>query len=78
MIMFGCKEAVGKKMKIHKSVLWNNLNLHNCVSLGRSQKFLFGGPTYDTNLLAYINFHKHAQTQISIHTYNLVSSIVNL
>ena len=32
MIMFGCKEDVGKKMKIHKSVLWNNLILHNCVS----------------------------------------------
>ena len=31
MIMFGCREDVGKKMKIHKCVLWNNLTLHSCV-----------------------------------------------
>ena len=39
--------------------------------------FYLGGPTYDTNLLAYTNFYKYAQIQIFIHTYNLVSSIVN-
>ena len=60
-----------------------SMNMHECYklvyiyTLECSQQILSGRPTYDTNLLAYTNFHKHAQTHTSIHTYNLVSFIVN-
>ena len=61
----------------HKLIVKTYVKL--VVIIGRgSQKFLFDGPTYNTNLLAYTNFHKHAQTYTSIHTHNLVSFIVNL
>ena len=39
------------------------------LSQGHGQKNLFGGATYDINLLAYTNFYKLAQTQKFIHTY---------
>ena len=40
-------------------LLWDHL------LQGHSQKILFGGPIYDTDLLSYTNFHKHASLDYS-------------